>query len=209
MKKSETERTLSLLLNQEGWQEYQPLINSLRGWEHWELFLEMLSALDLNALYKSPLHGIGHIERTMLFGALEAMEQGLDKRDTELLLLCCSYHDVGRINDHWDTSHGQRSAQKLACLTGKSGQELKALMCAVEAHSMPDVFTEDVVAAYAPEDPQYALRLSALLKDADGLDRVRINDLDPDFLRFETNKKHTSFAHFLFDRYERAAQGFA
>jgi hypothetical protein len=42
-------------------------------------------------------------------------------------------------------------------------------------------------------------RLVALLKDADGLDRVRLGDLDPKFLRLPQSKPMMSFAQQLFD----------
>jgi hypothetical protein len=42
--------------------------------------------------------------------------------------------------------------------------------------------------------------LTALLKDADGLDRVRLGDLDVRYLRHEPSKKYAGFAEELFTR---------
>ncbi len=42
-------------------------------------------------------------------------------------------------------------------------------------------------------------RLTSLLKDADGLDRVRLRDLDPLFLRYDVSRTMVSFAQALFD----------
>jgi hypothetical protein len=41
--------------------------------------------------------------------------------------------------------------------------------------------------------------LIALLKDADGLDRVRLGDLDPRYLRHDEAHDQVDFAHALFD----------
>ncbi len=41
--------------------------------------------------------------------------------------------------------------------------------------------------------------LTAILKDADGLDRVRIRDLNPRFLRFPESRKLVSFAEALYE----------
>ena len=42
-------------------------------------------------------------------------------------------------------------------------------------------------------------RLTSLLKDADGLDRVRLGDLDPLFLRNDESRAMVPFAHALYD----------
>jgi hypothetical protein len=41
-------------------------------------------------------------------------------------------------------------------------------------------------------------RLASLLKDADGLDRVRLGDLDPRYLRHPVSRTMTRFAERLF-----------
>jgi len=48
-----------------------------------------------------------------------------------------------------------------------------------------------------PADPHY--RLAALLKDADGLDRVRLGDLDPRRLRHDQARSMVPFAQALFE----------
>ena len=68
------------------------------------------STLKRNELYKSWLHGQGHIERVIMLGALIAMGEGFSMDDTRLALFCCSYHDIGRSNDRRDDDHGTVSA---------------------------------------------------------------------------------------------------
>jgi hypothetical protein len=178
-------------------------MDRLRRWQGWSLFLEKLNTLNRDALFQSKVHGLGHIERTMLHGAFCAMEDGLDMEDTALLLECCAYHDVGRVSDNVDYLHGHRSAQRLGALTGREGEALKMMMAAVDAHSRPESELEPTLRSYRPADWQRCLRLAQLLKDADGLDRVRIFDLDVSYLRREASRMREGFAEYLFGRYQR------
>ena len=112
-----------------------------------------------------------------------------------------SYHDVGRTFDGYDVDHGARSALRLAELTGQTGEALQELQAAVTAHARPDREMEAVVASFHPQNLPQALELTRLLKDADNLDRVRLGDLDPRFLRHSSAKGLTGFAERLFQRY--------
>ena len=150
MNDKSTSPMLSLL--DSDWGEYSELINRLKSWEHYPILLDKYKNLKQEALYKSHVHGLGHIERAMLFGGFIAMDEKLSARDTEILLYCCAYHDTGRVNDFWDTSHGGRSAQKLGELTDLEGEELVIAETAVEAHSIPDIFLEEVIKNHAPQD---------------------------------------------------------
>lgn len=190
------------LLRRNDWGPDQPLMDRLARWEGWPLFLEKLHGLDYHALYESPIHGPGHIERTMLHGACCALEEPLSLEDTALLLECCAYHDVGRVNDALDHLHGHRSAQQLARLTHRTGDELTMMMAAVDAHSRPESQLIPTLEGYGPRDWDRALTLAQLLKDADGLDRVRIWDLDVSHLRRAASRQREDFAERLFQRYQ-------
>lgn len=143
----------------------------------------MLDELRLDALFKSPIHGKGHIMRVMALGALLALHAQADTDMTRLLMLACAYHDVGRVDDSYDEEHGMRSAAKVAGLTGCTGARLACLQAAVEAHSRPDPLMNEVLAKYGADGLPAARPLALLLKDADGLDRVRLNMLDAAYLR--------------------------
>lgn len=195
---------LQQLLSENQWDIFQPLMDQVQAWQHWPLFLHALEDLDRAALYTSLVHGEGHIERTLLHGAFCAMADGLNPEDTALLLDACSYHDVGRINDWYDEEHGHRSAQRLEELTGRSGQELVMLQAAVDAHSRKDAVLEETLKRYHPTDYPRTLKLAQLLKDADGLDRVRIHDLKTSFLRRAASVERADFAFYLYSRYELA-----
>ena len=194
------------LLGRKDWGEEQPRLDLLLASPYGEALLKALKTLKRDVLYQSHVHGLGHIERTLVHGAMCAQAEGLDAADTALLMDMCSYHDTGRESDWLDGAHGFRSSLKLAELTGRSGEDLKIMMAGVEAHSIGDKYMEDVIRKHAPADPERALRMARLLKDSDGLDRVRIRDLNPKYLRFESSRKRARFAQLLFDRY-RAIQG--
>ena len=143
----------------------------------------MAQSIRLDRLFHSRLHGAGHISRVMVLGALLAQRAQLDENVTQLLMYACAYHDVGRVDDSVDDEHGLRAALQVEELTGLAGQPLHCLQAAVEAHSRPDERMGDVLTKYGVADVAYAWPLAKLLKDADGLDRVRLDMLDPSYLR--------------------------
>ncbi len=200
------ESPMLALLARRDWGSEQPRIDSLLASPYGEALLRALRVLKRDVLYQSHVHGLGHIERTMVHGAMCAQAEPLDGADTALLMDMCSYHDTGRESDWLDNAHGYRSSLKLAALTGRTGEELKLMMAGVEAHSIGDKLLEDVIAKHDPRDRDRARRLAQLLKDADGLDRVRIKDLNPRYLRRAASRERVDFAQLLFDKY-RAIQG--
>ncbi len=190
------------LLEQHQWNEYQPDFDQLRQWSFYPLLLQTLEELKQEELFVSHMHGLGHIERTILQGGFCAMDQHLSEADTRLLLAACSYHDVGRINDWVDDLHGHRSAQQLARLTPYRGEELLLIQGAVDAHSRRDVVLEATIDHYGAADRPRAIRLAKLLKDADGLDRARLGDLDPKYLRFDTSRTRVKLAEEVYAAYQ-------
>ena len=192
------------LLKTEDWGPYAPMVKDLLTSPHGALLTEAMDALKWDALYLSHVHGFGHIERTMIHGAMCAQAENLPEAETRLLLTMCSYHDTGRLNDFLDAAHGARSAVKLEALTGLSGEDLKEAMAGIEAHSVNDRLMEEILDKYAPGNRDRARLLAEMLKDADGLDRVRINDLNVKFLRRSASAGRGGFAQALFDRYVAA-----
>lgn len=191
------------LLYAGNWGAFQPQFDALAQWSHYPLLTAALKNLNHDALFVSHMHGLGHIERTMLQGAFCAMAEGLDAENTQLLLECCSYHDVGRVNDWVDDLHGHRSAGRLAELTGRAGEELLLLQGAVDAHSRRDKELEAIIDGYGAADRNRAILLAQLLKDSDGLDRVRLGDLDPKYLRRDASRQRAELARAVFGRYQR------
>ncbi len=188
--------------------DYEDVVIKFQHSMYMGLWEEAMKSLKIEVLYQSKLHGRGHIERTMLFGALLAMEQSLNREDTILLLLGCSYHDVGRINDRRDDDHGRRSAEQIGGITGlPEGEELNLLRAMVEAHSLDDKDLDQVCQKYHVKDMVRGRKLALLLKDADALDRVRIAHLlDPSYFRFSCSHDLLPFAFRLYDVEQTIAQ---
>ena len=129
----------------EKWALEKPELASLLASEYGDALMKAYDELDLALLYQSVTHGLGHIERTMLFGALIAKNEKLSPADTRDVLLCCAYHDIGRVNDSYDIGHGRQSAEMIR---GKEPlrslfTEPEAAMAAIHSHSIPDGEAEE------------------------------------------------------------------
>ncbi len=168
------------------------LVAQLKQSSYYDLLVKAYDRLQTKRLYKSHFHGHGHIERVMLLGAIIAMQQGFSVRETELLLIACSYHDIGRIDDRRDDQHGKRSADMLVEIPGLgiSAEEMCCIQAAVATHSTKDSMIESYAEEYhLPVKYRDLCHLLCNgLKDADNLDRVRIHDLDIKHLRFDESK---------------------
>lgn len=198
---------LILDLLHEDWGEHQALVDRLLGGPYGAALEQMLENLRREALFESRIHGPGHIERTLCHGAFCAMEDGLSPEDTRLLLFACAYHDVGRADDKVDDEHGHRSAARIPELTGLTGEDCKLVQAAVDAHARNDKQLLSTLEGYGLRDMERGRRLAELLKDADGLDRVRIWDLDPAYLRRDASRTRCAFAKELFRRWQERTGG--
>lgn len=182
------------LLEVADWGEDKSLIEGLKAWRFYPLLTKALQNLKVDALYKSPVHGSGHINRVLLMSGLIAWQEDISESLLRQYFAASSYHDVGRYFDGLDLEHGVRSAEKLASLTDYEGEPLLELQAAVAAHSHPDHRMEAILMLYAPVDLERTRRLACLLKDADNLDRVRLGDLKPEFLRSRSAKALAAFS---------------
>lgn len=180
-------------------------IKALKNWNLWSVFEYYVKALKKECLYQSHIHGIGHIERVLLFGGLIAMGNQCNEADTRLLLIACSYHDIGRVNDALDDHHGKRSSEMLPDVINMPADEMAIVQAAIYAHSINDTLMEDTIRNFGIYDKQRALNIARMLKDADALDRVRVLDLDPHFLRFPCSCQYVDFAYDLYKLYEKFA----
>lgn len=200
-------QVLQCILNSNHWGCHSELMDEFLQTRYADCLVNALRKLKCTELYVSELHGIGHIERTMLHGAMCAWVEELSLEDTHLLLLMCAYHDTGRVNDLVDPLHGYRSSLNIERITGLSGDDLRIVKAGVEAHSLDDWWMDAVIAKHFPSNlwrkPVFARaeKLAKMLKDADGLDRVRINDLDPNRLRWTDSRARVDFAQYLLDMY--------
>lgn len=131
-----------------------------------------------------PIHGIGHIYRTMIACAL--LGTLLQRKRDALLAFCGAYiHDLARSDDGVERLHGENAAKRyfsrFNAIWDKyhlTEEERQYVCMAVTQHSCREWM--------APSDKGY--HVMAILKDADALDRCRINDLNPHFLRYAESR---------------------
>ena len=98
-------------------------------------------------------------------------------------LVVCSSSAVGHGKDAWTRLATLPHLRALFTTGGVREADYPAIEFAVTVHCNAEP---------SPSDPHY--RLAALLKDADGLDRVRLGDLDPSKLRHDHVRSMVGFA---------------
>lgn len=146
--------------------------------------------------HRSTLHGLAHVSRVMVHAFL--LIDLLGFRDAAPALWAAVYlHDLGRTDDGVSPGHGAEAVRKLDSLPqvrelfkqgGVKQEDYEAVVVAVTWHSLGDELPKD--------RPHW--RLTALLKDADGLDRVRLGDVDARYFRFPLTGELIPFAEGLF-----------
>lgn len=175
----------------------------LKKSEYGRLLDKAMQELDRDILFDSEwFHGDDHVMRTMILGAYVAMGEKYTMEETWLLLMCCSYHDIGRIDDHYDEAHGPNAAKKI--MNGEvrafdriSKEHTAIAAAAISVHSQSDSSAEQYEREYDIRDHELFMKMVCGLKDADNLDRVRLGDLDVKYLRTKTAKNAVDFAEGL------------
>ena len=146
-------------------------------------------------------HGRSHILRVLALSLIYFYNSGddLTERDKNILIYFALLHDIGRTDDEEDHRHGKASVERIE----REGIEIEDLainrkdrriaQAIIRYHSRPD---EEGYAAFAARRKKYSadeyarlLKLYAICKDMDGLDRVRFNGLDIFMLRTPYAKK--------------------
>jgi hypothetical protein len=146
--------------------------------------------------HASTLHGQAHVARVMvhafrLIAATGWVEQA------PALWAAVYLHDIARTHDGLCYRHGGDAMRKfdgrpdirdLFTQGGVSKGDYEAIRTAVVHHCLSKELD--------PAHPHW--RLTSLLKDADVLDRVRLGDLDPRYLRHAQSRDMVGFAEALF-----------
>lgn len=147
--------------------------------------------------HPSTLHGQAHVTRVMVHATRLLAATG-QQHLAPRLWASVFLHDLARTHDGVCHRHGADAAERLRAEpalqarlaeAGLTPLDYPAIEAAVTAHSAPKEVSRD--------HPHRAL--IALLKDADGLDRVRLGDLDARYLRCPEAKQMIPFAQALFD----------
>lgn len=155
--------------------------------------------VPLPELFRHPstLHGQAHVTRVMVH-AIRLVEATGQREHGPRLWASVFLHDIARLHDDVCHRHGADAATRLReepelqrrlAEAGLTKADYPAIDAAVTAHCAPKDVSRD--------HPQWPL--IALLKDADGLDRVRFGDLVPRRLRYPEARGMVTFAQALFD----------
>ena len=147
--------------------------------------------------HASTLHGQAHVSRVLVH-AFRLLEVSGWSQEAPRLWAAVYLHDIARTHDGVCHRHGGDAMKKLDTLPllrdlfasgGVQDSDYALIHTAVVHHSLPKELDRD--------HPHW--RLTSLLKDADGLDRVRLGDLDLRYLRNPQAREMVAFAEALFE----------
>ena len=144
------------------------------------------------------IHGVGHTLRVLIHAVELGEALGIPPWEMEAVRAAALWHDIGRTDDGADYYHGAKSAGKVVGLglhANVPPPVLEAALYAVTHHSGDEGHGERAAARLS--DPDAALRIFRILKDADGLDRVRLGDLDLNQLRHPVSRMRVGRAEEL------------
>lgn len=191
------------ILENEAWVRSYPFIDDFVKSDYFEILKDSYQRLNTHILFDSHIHGQDHIERVIFFAHLLAFHYKLDQRDTDVLRNAASLHDTKRVNDGWDTEHGHRAAIESISYSYADRSDDGVIQAVIAAHSTDDKIMDDTIREFIKDSDDFdrTKRLAKLFKDADGLDRVRINHLNPAYLRNDFSKDLVDFAYDLYDRF--------
>jgi hypothetical protein len=189
------------IITKENWIKEYDFFNKFKESPYFDVLLETYENLNTDILFKSKVHGQAHIERVIFYSLILSWKYNLDKRDTDILRYAASLHDTKRENDGWDVEHGRRAAIDSIDYAKINPDDKNILQAVITAHSANDNDMKDIIEEFEVKNFDRAIFLTKLFKDADGLDRVRINRLDTSYLRNEFSKEIVDFAYVLFEKY--------
>ncbi|HWP96857.1 MAG TPA: HD domain-containing protein [Syntrophomonadaceae bacterium] len=152
----------------------------------WELYQSYAARLHREYFYKpGGIHGLAHTKDVLFLSLLLGDLLGRGLEDMDLLAQAALFHDIGRDNDNYDPQHGRESYRKTMqySLLQLAGENLKTARFIIENHCIDDQEALGHLPSYQISNQKRALQLFNIFKDADGLDRVRIMDLDIRHLR--------------------------
>ena len=156
-------------------------------------------------LHPSDLHGEKHAARVMVH-AFRLLDATGHEELAPRLWAAVYLHDLARTGDGRCLVHGANAARRLDDLpevlalfarAGLDDDDLDAVRTAVTWHCGKGEI---------PDDHPHRT-FTALLKDADGLDRVRLGDLDPSYFRFPVTESMVPFAERLLAASRKIAGG--
>lgn len=159
-------------------------------------------------------HKIGHIQKLMLFSQIIGQGEKMNRNQMNILLTSAAFHDCGRKKDRDNEEHGILSAKIAGDYLinntsnyGIKNEDILIIQVAIEYHVKKDSvqgkvdnkIIMDLCSKYNVSenlDLKSIAEISAILKDADALDRARFSSygnskisLNPKLLRTKTAKE--------------------
>lgn len=192
------------IFTQDDWVKTYDFYEDFTSSNYFDTLRKAYEDLNEDILFVSNIHGKDHIERVIFFAVLLSYAYELDDTDTNILVNAASLHDTRRVNDGWDIEHGKRAAiDSIGYANGVDDSDKAILQGVIACHSCDDKLMEDTMKEFVEDesDMDRAVRLAKFFKDADGLDRVRINHLDPAYLRNSYSKDLVDFAYEFYDKF--------
>ena len=156
--------------------------------------------------FGGPVHQKRHWARVLVLALRIAAELGLSVADMEALAAASAFHDTRRMDSWIDPEHGARAAEHYRSYCDEHGLDFDPrAYLAIKWHVPHD---DEGLAATKQWDDEHELDSSwradattilRIFKDADGLDRLRLNEtaLDMRYIRTEPAKQMRSFAEEL------------
>lgn len=176
-----------------------------------------LEKINQKVLYKWDLHGCDHSDKVSLFVYLIANKYGVSETELQILLDAAAYHDIGRTSDMEDEIHGFTSSLKVEKVVDNEIYSDKKNLCYLkalcDAHSVSESRIESIYNNYCNDYPEIDfdyeqfIKLVQILRDADALDKTRLDNnfeesLQINYLKLNYSKALISFASELNKKYK-------
>ena len=160
---------------------------NIKLFEYWSQFAQNLDAWNTT----SEIHSIDHWLRVMLLGLMICESAPQHTRFAEQVCIAAAFHDTRRHYDGIDKEHGQRGADfyREYCENNRNIEYFPAVEFAIRWHDCSDEKAANALMSYSQEDTDEIWHLYQIFKDADGLDRVRLGDLDETRLRLDVSRE--------------------
>ena len=156
---------------------------------------------NLHFAQSSEAHGPEHEARVLLLSLILSHLHNLPVRDRKVLATAAIYHDIQRVNDIDNSSHG-RASREYYQTTTHAPDPLVSFLC--EYHCLPDEegYREIHNNRVLSKNRTRSKLLYDLFKDADALDRVRFGfkALDLHQLRSSVSKELSLVARLCLDQ---------
>jgi len=151
-------------------------------------------------VFRKGCHGIEHNYRVLLLIREICFIEKIADDQKEMLEFCAIFHDIGRVHDGNDDTHGFRSTKKLEEneYYGLRAFNHSLTRYIIENHCVHDSTAFHNIRKYKVRNREEAVFLIKAFKDSDNLDRVRQGDFDSSYLRLPVSHTLIPYANEIF-----------